>query len=114
MTLIDESLRGLLDLEFGTIPDMLRLNAKRMPRQVALRLDAQSMTYAELDQLTDTIAAKLQQEGVGVGDAIAICAPTSLSYVAIFIGGLKAGAAVAPLSFAYGPDALAGMVSDAE
>ena len=46
----------------------------------------------------DRIAFALQRDGVGGGDAVAICARASVRYGAAFLGALAAGAAVALLS----------------
>ena len=41
--------------------------------------------------MADHVAASLQRDGLAPGDAVAICAGTSIRYVALFIGALRAG-----------------------
>jgi acyl-CoA synthetase (AMP-forming)/AMP-acid ligase II len=69
------------------------------PAKTALICGTLCITYQEIDDLADRIAAGLQRDGVnGRGAVAAICAATSIAYVAAFIGILRTGAAVSPLS----------------
>ena len=61
----------------------------------------------------DRVAAALQRDGLQSGDAIAICAASSIDYAAVFLGALRAGVVVAPLAPGSTPDALARMLADA-
>ena len=72
------------------------------------------LSYAALDALMDRIAATLQRDGIGPGDAIAICANSSPRYAAVFLGALRAGAAVAPLAPSVTPESFASMLGDAQ
>ena len=100
--------------EFGTIPELIRLHAKRAPRHVALIQDERSLDHAALDALMDRVAAALQREGAGMGSAVAICAANSIEYAAVFLGALRAGVAVAPLAASATAGTIAAMVADAE
>jgi acyl-CoA synthetase (AMP-forming)/AMP-acid ligase II len=102
----------MLAQEFGTIPALVRLHAEREPDRVALVLDGRCMNYRELDVLMGRIAAGLQRDGVRPRDAVAICAASSPEYAAVFFGGLRAGAAVAPLSPTATAESLRAMVED--
>jgi long-chain acyl-CoA synthetase len=97
---------------FQTIPDLVRLHAADHPGQPALRQGGQVLGWREMDQRMDRIAAALQREGVGPGASIAICGANSIPYATLFLGGLRAGAAVAPLPTGTQPQQLAGMVAD--
>ena len=70
----------------------------RVPELPALIEGDETLTYGGLGALMDRIAFALQTEGVGSGDAVAICARTSINYAAAFLGILATGAAVAPLA----------------
>ena len=80
--------------------------------QTAVVQGTRSVTWGQLDAMADRIAATLQRDGLKPGQAIAICGANSLEYVALFIGGLRAGAAVAPLSTHCSPQQLATMIAD--
>jgi long-chain acyl-CoA synthetase len=102
----------ILRLDFATIPQLLRAHAHLQPEQVALIHDGRRILYSALDQMADRIAAALQRDGLMPRDLVAIAAATTIDYVAIFLGGLRAGVAVAPLPMASGSRALAAMIAD--
>ena len=60
-------------------------------------LDA-TLTYAQLNDLTDRFAAALQQLGVAKGDRVAIYLANCPQFVMAYYGALKAGAVVAPFN----------------
>jgi long-chain acyl-CoA synthetase len=99
--------------DFATLPDLIRAQAAERPHAVALAHHDDQLTYAELDRLIDRVAAALQRDGVAPGGAVAICAQSSIAYVAVFMGVLRAGLAAAPLAPSSTPESLAGMVADA-
>jgi long-chain acyl-CoA synthetase len=103
--------------EFRAIPDLIHAHAQLTPARRALvecaGADNRAIDYAALDALMDRIAAALQRDGLHSGDAIAICAATSIAYAAVFLGALRAGAVVAPLAPGSTPDSLARMLADA-
>ncbi len=102
----------MLEQSFGTIPDLIRAHAAARPDHPALVQDGRSLSYAGLDALMDRTAAALQRQGVRPGEAIAICAGTSIEYTAVFLGSLRAGVAVAPLAPSSTAEGLAAMVAD--
>jgi len=99
---------------FRTISDLVREHARSRPAHAALVQGDDVLSYAALDALMDRIAATLQRDGIGPGDAIAICATTSPRYAAVFLGALRAGAAVAPLAPSVTPESFASMLGDAQ
>ncbi|HYP72055.1 MAG TPA: class I adenylate-forming enzyme family protein [Variovorax sp.] len=100
--------------DFGTIADLIRLHATLRPDNPALRDESRTLTYRELDALMNRVAAALQRDGLQVGDALAVCAASSVDYAALFLGALRAGVAVAPLAPSSTPASLARMVQDAD
>lgn len=101
-----------LDAEFGTIAALIEEFAKQTPQRVALVDGERELTYGELDALMNRIAAKLAAEGIGPREAIAVCAASSLEYVAVFLGALRVGIVVSPLAPSSTPESLATMVAD--
>lgn len=55
------------------------------------------MTYGELWELSDRIAAGMIRSGFNVGDHAALLAPSSPQWVAAYLGILKAGGVVVPI-----------------
>ncbi|MCA0241442.1 MAG: acyl--CoA ligase [Proteobacteria bacterium] len=100
--------------DFQALPDLIAGHARQRPQATAL-IDGneQRLSYAELDALMDRVAAALQRDGCRPGDSIAICALAGNAYLAVFLGALRAGLAVAPLAPGGTPAQIAGMVADA-
>ncbi|HRO04106.1 MAG TPA: AMP-binding protein, partial [Terricaulis sp.] len=65
---------------FRPLSDMIAAHAAARPDAAALIQDEARLSYAALNARMDRIAATLQREGVNPGEAIAICAGTSLEY----------------------------------
>ncbi|MEO9101032.1 MAG: class I adenylate-forming enzyme family protein, partial [Rhodoferax sp.] len=99
---------------FGKIADLIRLHAQAAPDRRAVIDGTRAIGYRELDELMDRVAAALQRDGCRVGDSIAICASSSIEYVALFLGALRAGVVVAPLAPSATADSLARMQADAD
>jgi acyl-CoA synthetase (AMP-forming)/AMP-acid ligase II len=97
---------------FGDFTALVRRHARERPTHVALVHGERSVTFGELDARIDRIAATLQAEGVAPRSAIAICASDCIEYVAVFLGALRAGVAVAPIGPSLTPDAIATMAID--
>jgi long-chain acyl-CoA synthetase len=106
------SISQMLADDFGTVGDLIARHAAARPDHPALVMETGSLTYDELDRLMDRIGAALQRDGILPGEAISICATTSLEYAALFLGALRVGVAVAPLAPSSTPQQLAGMVAD--
>jgi acyl-CoA synthetase (AMP-forming)/AMP-acid ligase II len=102
-----------LSAPFGTIAALIRRHAREAPQRRALQQDGAALDYAALDALMDRVAAALQRDGVQPGEAVALCAGSSLAYAVTYLGALRAGVVVAPLAPGATPDSLAGMLHDA-
>ncbi len=89
-----------------------RTAAERPDHRAFVQGDA-VLSYRGLDALMDRVAAALQQGGIAPTEAIAVCASNSIPYAALYLGALRAGVAVAPLSPSAKPQSLATMVQDA-
>lgn len=102
----------MLASDFATVSDLIRGHAAERPDKPAMIHDDQSISYAALDTLLDRLAAALQREGVGKGDAVAILAASSIGYGAAFFATLRAGGVPAPLQPSATPAQLAAMIAD--
>jgi long-chain acyl-CoA synthetase len=106
------SIETLPAAAFGALPDLIRAHAEERPDHPALIDREATLTYVALASLMDRIAAALQRGGVARGEAVAICAKTSINYAATFCGVLAVGAAVAPLAPSSTPATLLMMLKD--
>jgi long-chain acyl-CoA synthetase len=100
------------DADFRPIGDLIREDARAAPDHPALIDGDRELSFGALDRLMDRVAAALPAHGAGPRDAIAICAAASIEYVAVFLGALRAGVAVAPLAPSATAESLATMAAD--
>jgi len=100
------------DAEFIAMADLVGDHARAAPHHVAVVDGERQLNYRDLDAIMDRVAAALVGHGVGPRDTVAICAAASLEYVAVFLGALRIGVAVAPLMPSATPQSLAAMAVD--
>ena len=103
-----------IDIPFLTLSDLIRDHAKERASHAAVIQDARQLDYAALDKYIDRIAATLQRDGLKAQDAIAICAYTSIEYLAVFLAALRCGIAIAPLAPSSTPETIAAMIADSD
>jgi acyl-CoA synthetase (AMP-forming)/AMP-acid ligase II len=100
--------------EFISIPVRAARNAARFSDKAAVKCEGATRTWAAFDKRIDKIAGSLIDMGIGRGDKIAILAANSIEYLETFMGGLRAGACVVPLSTMAAADALEKMLNDCD
>jgi acyl-CoA synthetase (AMP-forming)/AMP-acid ligase II len=103
---------ALLRQDFGRMDELVAAHAAERPDAPVAVLGERVLTYAQLDRLTDRLAAALQREGLGKGAAFAIVGGASLEYIALTLAASRAGVVVAPLAGWLGRDSLVGLVQD--
>jgi long-chain acyl-CoA synthetase len=77
---------------------ILRESADKHPDKPVTRLDGQPMSYGELDQASDRLAAGLQNLGINPGDTVGIQLPNIPQFLITYFGILKAGATAVPMN----------------
>jgi long-chain acyl-CoA synthetase len=103
----------VLEQPFVAIPDCIALKARQDPHHPAVIENDRALDYRSLNNLIDRVAASLQRDGLLAGDAVAICAASSIEYLAVFLGALRAGFTVVPLAPSLKAVELAAMIADA-
>lgn len=83
------------------------------PEAVALEFGSQQLTYAELNERANQLAAYLRANGVGAESVVGIMMERSLDMIVSMLGVLKAGGAYLSLDPDYPPGRLAFMLEDA-
>jgi acyl-CoA synthetase (AMP-forming)/AMP-acid ligase II len=107
------TIAAMMTADYGVMGDILRQRAAEHPDRPAVIMETgEAVTYAQFDALADRVAAALQRDGIKQGEAVAVCALSSIPYAALFLGALRAGVAVAPLAPSSTPEAIASMVAD--
>jgi amino acid adenylation domain-containing protein len=79
------------------LQQLLTEAAERQPQRPAVSSDRCTLTYQQLDRLSNKLARLLLRLGVGSGDRVGILAPKSAAAVIGVYGALKAGACYVPL-----------------
>ncbi len=102
------------DPPFMDLPALVAAHARQRPDAPALCLGDERLSYRALDDAADRVAATLQQKGIAPGQAIAVCAESSCTYLILFLGALRAGLVVAPLAPSSTANQLADMARDAD
>ncbi|PPE69148.1 amino acid adenylation domain-containing protein, partial [Caldimonas thermodepolymerans] len=98
----------------ATIPQLLAGPVQRHPAAVALRRGPRSLTYAELEALSNRLAHALRARGISRGQLVGLCLERSPEMLVAQLAILKAGAAYVPLDPAFPAERLAYMAQDAQ
>ena len=98
----------------ATIVDQFKARAAEFPDNIAVIYEEKSYTYAEVDALSNRLAAYLSRQGLGRGDTVSVFISRSEYMVIASLGVLKAGCAYEPLDPNYPDERLAFMAKDAE
>jgi amino acid adenylation domain-containing protein len=101
------------DLPEG-VQELFEAQARRTPTAVAVMLDRQTWTYAELNLRATGIAHELKRLGVGPDVLVGICLERSPQMVAAVLATMKAGGACLPLDPGYPVERLRFMLEDVQ
>ena len=109
----DPGVPATLDYPDINLTDLLRRSAANHPNKPALLYFGHSLTFRDLDALSDRLAAALQEMGVAQGDRVSVylpnCPQTVIAYEAIW----KAGAVAVSANPLYTADEFAHQTADA-
>ncbi|WP_319825033.1 class I adenylate-forming enzyme family protein [Thalassovita sp.] len=95
-----------------TVVQMIRDAARKDPSAEALVCGETRLNWAEFDARVNRAANALIGLGVKPTDRVAVLSPNSAAYAEVFIGGLRAGACLTPLSTMASSEALKKMLAD--
>eukprot|EP00123_Amoebidium_parasiticum_P013737 comp22123_c1_seq2/m.32345 comp22123_c1_seq2/g.32345 ORF comp22123_c1_seq2/g.32345 comp22123_c1_seq2/m.32345 type:complete len:576 (-) comp22123_c1_seq2:371-2098(-) len=105
-----------VELKEMSIPDyMFGLSeglTSKFGDSVALRMNGKETTYNQLKRQVVSVAAGLQEEGIGPGSVVGLFAQNSPTFVAAIHGCLASGAVVTPASPSATPWELAYQITD--
>jgi acyl-CoA synthetase (AMP-forming)/AMP-acid ligase II len=100
--------------EISALADIPRYWAACTPEQAALRQDDRSVSYAELDDRSDRIAAAITAAGITPGGHIGLLDRNSIEFFELWFGAAKAGCALAPFNWRCAEAELIELVTDAQ
>ncbi len=84
-----------------TLLDVVSDTVRQRPGHTALIFKGTRVSYARLEQLTNSFAAALVAQGVRKGDRVAMLLPNSPQSIVAQLGAWKAGAIAAPINSLY-------------
>jgi acyl-CoA synthetase (AMP-forming)/AMP-acid ligase II len=94
-----------------TIPALAAASAGRAPDRVAVTVDGEPVTHAELDDAASRVAGWLTRR-VQPGDRVLLAAASSIGFVRCYLGALRAGAVVVLANPGYTATELGHLVAD--
>ena len=99
-------------LPHQTVVDAFSEQCRQHPGQAALVMDETSISYDELNVLSDRIAAHLLNSGISNDEIVGICMTRGTEMIIAMLAILKAGGAYLPLDPTYPADRLRYMAAD--
>jgi long-chain acyl-CoA synthetase len=106
-----------------TVQSLLQEGAKKHPDSIALissahvpvlGRQANNITYAQLDKLSDELASALIDLGIKRGDRVAVIMPNIAAFIITYYAILKAGGVVAATNPTYPPDKMQFQINDCD
>jgi len=103
-------------LDYPRVPyhELLRRTAERMPDKWATVFHDQTLSFRELEGLSNALANGLRALGVGKGDRVALFMSNRPEYLVSFESISKAGGVVTPINPAYHEQEVEYQLNDAE
>ncbi len=96
-----------------SLPDLFHRNLAQFADQPAIYFAGQTVTFAQLDQASRSVAGALTARGIAKGDRVGLYCPNSDAFVSAYFGILNAGATVVPLNLLLNPKEVAFILNDA-
>ncbi|WP_091577315.1 non-ribosomal peptide synthetase [Micromonospora sediminicola] len=85
----------------ATLPELLARTVRRHPDLTAVSDQETELTYAQLADRVEVVAAQLVRLGVTAEDRVGIYLPRGVGAVVVVLGVLRAGAAYVPIDVSY-------------
>ena len=95
-----------------SLHDLIDQQCEQTPDAVAVLGGDDVLTYSQLKDKSDQVAAYLIEQGIQSGDLVGLCCNRDVDTPALLLGILKSGAGYVPLDPDYPSDRLAYMVQD--
>ncbi len=97
----------------NTICELFIKQAKETPNNIALAYEDKTLSYKELDALSNQMARYIQSKiGIKADTLIALCLDRSLEMIISILGVLKAGGAYVPIDPSYPDDRIKYIIED--
>jgi long-chain acyl-CoA synthetase len=114
LTAYDPGVPAEIDVPDEPLHVALSAAAAKYPDRSAIRFFGRSISYRELDSLTNRFANALVSLGVQKGERVALLMPNCPQMVLAYYGGMRAGAVMVPTSPLYVESELEHQLADAD
>ncbi|WP_311971042.1 non-ribosomal peptide synthase/polyketide synthase [Pseudomonas baltica] len=94
------------------LPQRLQAQAHATPEDIALVVGARTLSYRALDQLSNHLAQRLREQGIGPEVRVGVLAERSLELMVALVAIVKAGGVYVPLDPDYPRERLQFMLED--
>ena len=96
----------------ATLPELFRAQVASGPRRIAVECGDESISFVELDRLSDRWAALLAETGIEPEDVVACCLERSVLSIVMLLAVMKAGAIWQPIDPSYPDGRISFLVAD--
>ncbi|MFF2888659.1 amino acid adenylation domain-containing protein [Paenibacillus sp. NPDC057967] len=96
------------------VHSLFEKQACETPARIAIISSGREVTYGELNDRVNRVAAELKRRGAVSGERVAILMERDEHLIAAMLGVLKSGAAYVPIDTSYAPDRIAQILQDCD
>lgn len=96
------------------VHQLFEQQALRTPHNQAVVYEDVALTYQELDEAANRLAASLAKQGIVIESRVGICIARSNEMIVTLLAIMKAGAVCVPLDITYPPERLHYMITDSQ
>ncbi|NKE60129.1 amino acid adenylation domain-containing protein [Lentzea sp. PSKA42] len=97
----------------ASVPDLIANHTATRPESPAVVCGQDQLSFGELGERADALAARLQQAGVTVESAVAVLVPRGIELAVAFQGVLRSGGVYVPINPGLPAERLAFLLADA-
>lgn len=113
LTHYDAGVPAKIDIPNITLNDLFNKSVAENGEATCIIFNGETLTYNEVDDLSDRVARYLLSLGIQKGDRVGIMQPNTLNFVIGYYGILKAGGIVMAINPAYRPAEVRNLVIEA-
>ncbi|PHS32476.1 MAG: long-chain fatty acid--CoA ligase [Sulfurovum sp.] len=103
-----------MEYKFNTFYELISYQAKKHKKKVALLVENQKITYGDILQFSDKLAAYLAEKGVQEGDKVALFLRNSPEFIYSIFAVAKLGAILVPINTFLKEEELTYILQDSE